>query len=50
MGYYMIRAEEEFLVEAPHNFIKIYCDIRGNIKVQKTKKGKGEVRHVYTEI
>jgi hypothetical protein len=43
MGYYMIRAEEEFLVEAPNHFIRIYCDIRGNIKIQKSKKGKGVV-------
>lgn len=50
MGFYNIRQEEDFNVESPNDHLKIYCDEWGNIKVQKTKKSKGVVQHVYTEI
>jgi hypothetical protein len=46
MGYYIIRQEDEFIVESPKNILRIYCDVNGYIKVRKSKQSKGEVQHV----
>jgi len=46
MGYYIIRQEEDFTIESNNHILRIYSDIKGNIKLTKTKKGKGVVQHV----
>ena len=52
MGYYVIRQEEEFIVESPLQIIRIYCDVDGKMRIQRDNKTKhpGRVRKVYMEV
>lgn len=38
MGYYYIRRDEDFFIEAEKESVKIFCDKEGQIKVIKYKR------------
>lgn len=52
MGYYIIREDEEFLIESPLQIVRIYCDKDGKMRIQRDNKTKypERVRKVYTEV
>ena len=51
MGYYVIRQDEEFLIESPMQILRVSCDGDGKIRMQRNDKTKNvKIRKVYTEV
>lgn len=38
MGYYVLRPEEEFVIESPNHLLKVLCDKTGDIKMTRLER------------
>lgn len=47
MGYYVLRQEEEFVIESPNHILKVFCDKTGDIKMTRLERNKTVSKKVY---